>query len=116
VATPVRSVDASDAAVLRSFTETALRRTPATHAATISISIDEPEVMIRTGSWRGAMRTENRMLVSYIITDQNQMVLESQKFDAGRTVRADSFTVDRRLEQLRNAGEYIAERVARLDH
>ena len=116
VATPVRSVDASDAAVLRSFTETAIRRVPATRAARISIAIDEPEVLVQTASRRGATRTENRILVSYTITDQNMIVLESHKLDAGRTVRADSSTVNRRVEQLRDAGEYIAGRAARLDH
>ncbi|MEA2236690.1 MAG: hypothetical protein QOC81_1414 [Thermoanaerobaculia bacterium] len=116
VATPVRSVDASDAAVLRSFTEAAIRRAPATRAARISIAIDEPEVRVETASRRAAMRTENRLLVSYTITDQNQIVLESQKVDAGRTVRADSSAVNRRVELLRDAGEYIAERAARLDH
>jgi hypothetical protein len=115
VATPIHSVDAADAAALRGFIETAIRRTPVTRAEKISIWIDEPEFLVKTG-WRGATRSVNRIYVMYTITDQRGTVLESQKLDAGRTVRSDIYAVERRLEQLRVVGEYIASRAARLDH
>ena len=116
VATPVRPVDAADAAALRGFTETAIRRIPAARAARISISIDEPEFLVKTGLSRGSTRSVNRIYVTYTITDQGGTVLESKKLYAGGTVRSNIFALERRLEQLRETGEYIAARVAHLDH